>query len=103
MGGRVDDLFKNWNAHQFFGHQVDVFTATVVVDVIESVGVGETGFVHTHIFCLVVHVADEFDVVKTNAFKVLGKVDASNFYLNASGSTLYHGFVAHLIKVKHCS
>jgi hypothetical protein len=65
--------------HGFFAHQIDIFAAAVVVDMVEAVRVGEPCFVHSESFGFVVHKIDELKVVEADALVVFGEIDASNF------------------------
>ena len=66
-------------SHGLLAHEVDILATAVVIDVVKSVGVGESGFVHSESFCFDVHVVHKLDVVETNALVVLCQVYASNF------------------------
>ena len=101
MGDGSHNFSKKLALHGFSAHEVDVFAAAVVVDVVESVRVGEACFVHFEQFGFVVHVADEFEVVEAYTFVILGKINTSNFYLNKSQFTLDHRFIAYFVKIEH--
>ena len=57
--------------HGFLAHEVDIFAAAIVIDVVKPVRVGESCFVHSKSFCFDVHVVHKFDVIKAYALVVL--------------------------------
>ena len=57
--------------HGFPAHQVDIFAGAVVVDVVQSVRVGEPCLVHAEGLGFVVHEGDELKVVEADALEVL--------------------------------
>ena len=103
MGGCFGNFSEGFLLHGFRAHGVDIFAGAIVVDMIESVRVGEASFGHAEHFGAIVHVVHELLGVEFNAFVVLGEIDASNLYLNTLKVTLYQIFVAWFLEIKHCS
>ena len=79
MGDSFDDLADGAVVHGLLAHEVDILAAAVVVEVVKSVGVGESGFVHPESFGFGVHVVHELGVVEANAFQILCQIYASYF------------------------
>ena len=79
MADCFDYFSESGVVHGFLAHDGDVFAGAVVVDVVEAVRVGEAGLEHAEVFGLIVHVADELDVVETDTFVVFSKVNTSYF------------------------
>jgi len=79
MGGCLYNFSKEWKSHRFLTHKINIFTAAIVIDVVQAMRIGEARFVHPQIFSFVVHVVHKLDIVKSHTFVVLGKVDTSNF------------------------
>lgn len=64
--------------HSLLAHQINIFTAAVVVDMIKTVRICKPSFIHAQIFAFVVHKAHKLNVVKFDALIIFGKVDTSN-------------------------
>ena len=79
MGDSFDDFTDGPVVHGFLAHEIYIFTAAIVVEVVKSVGVGKAGFVHPESFGFGVHVVHELGVVEANAFQILCQIYASYF------------------------
>jgi hypothetical protein len=68
--GSANHSAKDLIFHGFPAHDVDIFAATVVIDVVQAVRVGESCFIHVEVAADLVHEADELLRVKLDAFVV---------------------------------
>jgi len=75
----LDNLSKDSICHSFPTHQVDIFTTAIIIDVVEAMRIGKSGFVHSEHFSFVVHIGDELEVIETDALVIFGQVDTSYF------------------------
>jgi len=94
MRYRFNNVSKYLIAHGFLAHEIHVLAAAIIIHMVQAMGVGKSSSIHFYVSSFLVHVAYELPIVIFYALVVFGKIDASNFYLNASNVTLCHGFVA---------
>lgn len=78
MTDRPDDLPEDLVPHGISAHEIDVLAAAIVIDMVESMRVGESGLEHVEGSALVVHEVDELLCVEFNTLVVLSEVDTSN-------------------------
>lgn len=83
----------------FLSHDENILAATIVVEHVQSMGVGEPGLVHSQLLALLVHVGHKLKQIKLDALFVLSQVDGSYFYLYNLVATFNQALVAGFVEV----